>query len=275
LTVARRANYLVFAMAEPPPEFPTAYLVRDKSIVYELPSHSVLNIGRLDTNDIVLDDYKVSREHALLKYSEGKFILIDLASTHGTFINGEGIDRKLVELGATIQIVNHELLLTDQIPDGLKDSPVVTPRALRALDRRLKFFGGLNEISLLTLVQFLSQEKQDGLLLLEIGAEPGPRLYFQQGEITHVSDAHDLADLMTRQYHDPSLFFYFHHETTFPERTIKVSTAQYLMELCHHHDQQLTMREIDAVAASRRARKAAATGKLPDASGMPEVTPYS
>jgi hypothetical protein len=144
---------------------------------------------------------------------------------------------------------------------------------LRALDRRLKFYGGLNEISLLTLVQFLSQEKQDGLLLLEIGADPGPRLYFQGGEIIHVADGHNLADLMTRQYHDPSLFFYFHHETAFPERTITVSTSQFLMELCHHQDQQ-TMREIDAAAAARQARQQAATGKLPDPRDMPEVAPY-
>jgi len=260
-------------MADKPPEFPTAYLVRDKSIVYELAPHSVLNIGRLDTNDVVLDDYKVSREHALLKYSEGKFTLIDLASTHGTFVNGEGIERQELKTGAAIHIVNHELLLADKIPDELKDAPVITPRALRALDRRLKFYGGLNEISLLTLVQFLSQEKQDGLLLLEIGADAGPRLYFQNGEITHVADAHNLADLMTRQYHDPSLFFYFHHETQFPERTITVSTAQFLMELCHHQDQQ-TMREIDAAAAARQARQQAATGKLPDPRDMPEVAPY-
>ena len=260
-------------MADLVPPFPTAYLVRDKAIVYELAPHAVLNIGRLDTNDVVLDDYKVSREHALLKYAEGKFTLIDLASTHGTYVAGEGIDRATLEIGATIQIVNHELMLTDKIPDDLKDSPIVTPRALRALDRRLKFFGGLNEISLLTLVQFLGQEKQDGLLLLEIGADPGPRLFFQSGEITHVIDGHNLGDMMTRQYHDPSLFFYFHHETNFPPRTIHVSTAQFLMELCHHQDQK-TMREIDATAAARAARKAAATGKLPDPRTMPEVAPY-
>jgi hypothetical protein len=260
-------------MADSTPEAKTAYLVRDKSVVYELAPHSVLNIGRLDTNDVVLDDFKVSREHALLKYSEGKFTLIDLASTHGTYVNGEGIDRQVLTPGTVIQIVSHELLLTDRIPDELKGNPIIMPRALRALDRRLKFFGGLNEISLLTLVQFLSQEKQDGLLLLEIGADPGPRLYFQGGEIIHVSDAHNLADLMTRQYHDPSLFFYFHHETNFPERTIKVSTQEFLMQLCHHHDQQ-TMREVDAAAAARQARQQAATGKLPGLRDMPEVAPY-
>jgi pSer/pThr/pTyr-binding forkhead associated (FHA) protein len=262
-------------MSDKPPEQQTLYLVRDKSIVYEVPPNSALKIGRLDSNDVVLDDYKVSREHAVLKYAEGKVTLIDLASTHGTFVNGEGIERQVISPGALIHIVNHELSLTDKIPEKLRDSQVVTPRAVRAMDRRLKFFGGLNEISLLTLVQFLNQEKQDGLLLLEVGSEPGPRLYFQNGEIIHITDSHDLAELMTRQYHDPSLFFYFHNETTFPERTIKQSTPQFLMEICHHQDQQ-DMRAISESAAARLARKQAPTGKLPEPrKEMPEVTPYS
>jgi hypothetical protein len=45
------------------------------------------------------------------------------------------------------------------------------------------------------------------------------------------------------------------------------------MELCHHQDQQ-TMREIDAAAAARQARQLAATGKLPNPRDMPEVAPY-
>jgi hypothetical protein len=259
-------------MADVTPEPSSAYLVRDNTVVHEIPPHSVLNIGRLDTNDIVLDDVKVSREHALLKYADGKFTLIDLASTHGTFVNGEGIERTVLQPGAKIQIVNHELLLTDKVPDHLRGTTIVTPRAARALDRRLKFFGGLNEISLLTFVQFLSQEKQDGLLLLEMGAEPGPQLFFRQGDIIHVTQSHELGELMTRQYHDPSLFFYFHNEAQFPERTIHMSTAQYLMELCHHQDQQ-AMREVDAAAAERQARKQAPTGKLPEPREGAQSTP--
>ena len=75
---------------------------------------------------------------------------------------------------------------------------------------------------------------------------------------------------MTRQYHDPSLFFYFHNETSFPERTIHMSTAQFLMELCHHQDQQ-AMREVDAAAAERQGRHQAPTGKLPDPREAPEA----
>jgi pSer/pThr/pTyr-binding forkhead associated (FHA) protein len=239
------------------------YLIVDDEIIYELAPNSVLNIGRLDTNDIILDDYKVSREHAILKYSSGEFTLIDLASTHGTFVNGEGVEKQPLPLGSVIQIVNHELLITDKIPDELRENQVLpTPRTARSMDRRLKFFGGLNEFSLLTLVQFLSQEKQTGLLLIEMGQNPGPRLYFLEGEIIHVTDDEGLGDLLTRQYHEQSLFFYFHHETSFPERTIHQSTPSFLMELCQKQDQQQSLEEVNAAAAERMARTLAVTSRL-------------
>src|SRR6202012_2041394 len=90
------------------------------------------------------------------------------------------------------------------------------------------------------------QEKQSGLLLLELGQLPGPRLYFQDGEIIHVSEGDNLAELLTRQQHEESLFFYFHHETNFPKRTINEPTPNYLMNLCHSQD----VRKAKAAASS-------------------------
>jgi hypothetical protein len=243
-------------------ELSPVFLVRDRAVVYEIAPNSILSIGRLDTNDIVLDDYKVSREHAILKYANGEFTLIDLASTHGTYVNGEGVERQSISLGNVIQIVNHELLITDKVPDDLRNTHVLpTPKTTRALDRRLKFFGGLNEFSLLTLVQFLSQEKQTGLLLLELGQNPGPRIYFIDGDIIHVTEGEGLAELMTRQYHEQSLFFYFHHETKFPERTIHESTPSYLMGLCQAEDQK-SLEEVTTAATARMAKTLAVTSKL-------------
>ncbi len=199
----------------PPKAVSTAYLTVDGEVIYEIAPNSVLNIGRLDTNDIVLDDYKVSREHAVLKFGKSDIMLVDLASTHGSYVNGEKIDRSVINFGDTIRIVSHEIILTNEKPrEMLSDTgSLVVPKMARSLDRRLKFFGGLNEFSLLTLVQFLHQEKQSGLLLLEIGQMPGPRIYIQDGEIIHVSQGDDLADLLIRKNHEQSLFFYFHHET--------------------------------------------------------------
>ncbi len=219
------------------PRLAQIYLVVDDEVIYEISPNTVLNIGRLDTNDIVLDDYKVSREHAVLKISRTEMMLVDLASTHGSFVNGERIDRSVLNFGDTIQIVNHELRLFSEIPEDHYDDEIIKPKTARSLDRRLKFFGGLNEFSLLTLVQFLHQEKQSGLLLLELGQHPGPRIYFQNGDIIHVSQGANLAELLVRKRHDESLFFYFHHEENFPRRTINMPTPKYLIDICHSFDE--------------------------------------
>lgn len=245
-------------------EVSSAYLVVDEEVIYEIAPNSVLNIGRLDTNDIVLDDYKVSREHAVLKYSGTEFMIVDLASTHGTFVNDEPVDRATVHFGDKIRIISHELALSREMPVTRQDTGAIpTPKMSRTLDRRLKFFGGLNEFALITLVQFLYQEKQSGLLLLELGQKPGPRIYFQEGEIIHVSQGENLAELLVRQNHDQSLFFYFHHETNFPKRTIEEATPNYLMGLCHSHDEmQGQVQELNEAAAARESRQQAVTSRI-------------
>ncbi len=240
----------------------TAYLILDNEVVYEIAPNSVLNIGRLETNDIALDDYKVSREHAVLKYSGTEFLIVDLASTHGTYVNGERLDRGSVKFGDKIQITSHEMIISREIPEATGETrPIAMPKTSRTLDRRIKFFGGLNEFALITLVQFLHQEKQSGLLLLELGQKPGPRMYFQDGDIIHVSEGDNLGELLTRQVHDESLFFYFHHETNFPKRTIEQSTPNYLMEMCHSQDVG-KIEKANVAAAMRATGRLAVTSRI-------------
>jgi len=51
----------------------------------------VLNVGRADYNDLVVADGSVSTSHAKLQRREGVWMLIDLESTNGTFVDGERI----------------------------------------------------------------------------------------------------------------------------------------------------------------------------------------
>jgi len=51
----------------------------------------VVNIGRADYNDIVLPDPSVSTVHAKLQRREGVWVLVDLDSTNGTFVDGERV----------------------------------------------------------------------------------------------------------------------------------------------------------------------------------------
>jgi hypothetical protein len=65
-----------------------AFLIVEGQQVYPL-SHAVVNIGRRPDNHLVVDDLRVSRAHAQLRVIKGRFVLFDLDSTGGTFVNGE------------------------------------------------------------------------------------------------------------------------------------------------------------------------------------------
>ena len=55
-----------------------------------------ITIGRVPGNDVVLPHGSVSRRHARIVIKEEKFILVDLRSTNGTFVNGRRITSPLV-----------------------------------------------------------------------------------------------------------------------------------------------------------------------------------
>jgi pSer/pThr/pTyr-binding forkhead associated (FHA) protein len=51
----------------------------------------IVNIGRADYNDLIIPDESVSTSHAKLQRREGVWVLVDLESTNGTFVDGERI----------------------------------------------------------------------------------------------------------------------------------------------------------------------------------------
>ena len=50
-----------------------------------------ITIGRLDGNDIRLAKGNVSKYHSKIIAKDGKFIVVDMKSTNGTFVNGKKI----------------------------------------------------------------------------------------------------------------------------------------------------------------------------------------
>ena len=75
-------------------------------------SHSPFTVGRLPDRDLVLAHPYVSRKHAEILYQDGAFTLVDLASRHGTFVNG-------------IHVQRQRLAIKDVIHFGSPDGPFV------------------------------------------------------------------------------------------------------------------------------------------------------
>lgn len=55
-----------------------------------------VTFGRVQGNDIVLPKGNVSKRHARIVLKDGKFIIVDLKSTNGTYVNGRKITSPLV-----------------------------------------------------------------------------------------------------------------------------------------------------------------------------------
>ncbi len=72
-----------------PPAWLTIRLPQMAQKVYHI-EKSVINIGRQLTNDIIVEDKRVSRYHAQIKYQpdNGQFTIYDLGSTNGITVNG-------------------------------------------------------------------------------------------------------------------------------------------------------------------------------------------
>jgi pSer/pThr/pTyr-binding forkhead associated (FHA) protein len=68
------------------------------------------SIGRTVTSEIFLDDVTVSRKHAVVERSDGSNYLVrDMGSLNGTYLNGEAVKESGLNSGDEIQIGKFKL----------------------------------------------------------------------------------------------------------------------------------------------------------------------
>lgn len=75
-----------------------------------------LTIGRDASNGVAINDAEISRKHSRLSFQGGKYVLEDLGSTNGTFVNGQRLAGPVVlKPGDVVSLGEQIVLMYDAI----------------------------------------------------------------------------------------------------------------------------------------------------------------
>jgi ABC transport system ATP-binding/permease protein len=90
--------------------------------------HDEYSLGRGETNAIRLTDRNVSRKHATLKKNGAGWVLADLQSYNGTFVNNERVvGERAVASGDVRMVGDYRLILTDETAAAAAGVPATGP----------------------------------------------------------------------------------------------------------------------------------------------------
>jgi diguanylate cyclase (GGDEF)-like protein len=89
-------------------------LLDNQTVVKKMPlTRGRTVIGRGNDVDFILSSSEVSRHHAAITYDGKHFILTDLDSTNGTYVNGTRIRKRKIGVGENISIGDYILVIDD------------------------------------------------------------------------------------------------------------------------------------------------------------------
>ncbi len=98
---------------------------------YPLERGRSLTIGRRKDNDVVIDNLAVSAHHARVDPVGDFFVLVDLQSKNGSFVNEQMVSSHRLKAGDGISIGKHLLLY------GAEDDPSAAEAPAREIDRTM------------------------------------------------------------------------------------------------------------------------------------------
>jgi len=107
--LAETSDFIVGEVPTNPTASLNAFLIVDGTQVFPL-AVATVNIGRRSDNQLVIDDGRVSRVHAQLRIIKGRYIIFDLDSTGGTFVNEQRIQQCILFPGDVISLAGVPLV---------------------------------------------------------------------------------------------------------------------------------------------------------------------
>ncbi len=92
---------------------PEAYLILPNRDFFPLAT-TMVQIGRKQDNQLIIDNPSVSRNHAQIRKIDNHFVIFDLNSTSGTFINGVRTKKGILQPGDVISIANYPIVYVEE-----------------------------------------------------------------------------------------------------------------------------------------------------------------
>jgi hypothetical protein len=106
------------------PEVPeNAMLIISGKTIFPL-EKPVIDIGRHSTNNLVLNDPHISRHHAQLRAIKNHYVIFDVGSTGGLFLNGRRVSQATLHAGDVISIGMVKLIY-NQEPTSIHSTSVI------------------------------------------------------------------------------------------------------------------------------------------------------
>lgn len=99
-------------------------------MVFPLEGDQLL-IGRDATNGIAINDAEISRKHSRLTFQGGKYVIEDLGSTNGTFINGQRLAGPVVLKPGDVVSLGEQIVLMYDAINTDTGATIASPRAAR------------------------------------------------------------------------------------------------------------------------------------------------
>jgi LysM repeat protein len=145
---------------------------------------AVLTLGRAVDNDIVIDDSEVSRHHARLTLRGNDWVLEDLGSRNGTFVNGQRITGPVALRPGSQVALGPDVLFS--MEGGAPVAPVARRPAARRSASRWLLLAGLAALVVAVLAgaavlaYFYLNPPTEPSVIAELPTVPGPDIAFQE-----------------------------------------------------------------------------------------------
>jgi pSer/pThr/pTyr-binding forkhead associated (FHA) protein len=94
----------------------------------------MFNLGRRLDNHAVIDDLRVSRNHAQIRAIKGNYLIFDLNSSGGTFVNGIRINQSILNPGDVISLAGVTLIFGQDRPETGQEDPATRITAFKSQD---------------------------------------------------------------------------------------------------------------------------------------------